>query len=233
MDELIEPIYIIFNKSLREGCILEVWRCADVTPIYKKGTRENPLNYRPVSMTCILCKVMEKILKNRVMLDLDSNDILIDQQHGFRAGRSTTSNLIEFYEDVTKELDNKHSVDILYFDLAKAFDTVPHSILIKKLRNLKLSEKIVNWIENYLKSRKQRVVIRGEASEWFEVFSGVPQGSVIGAILFVIFINDIKEGIKSRISIFADDTKIMHIVDTDQDKLEVESDLVRLQKWSE
>jgi len=110
---------------------------------------------------------------------------------------------------------------------------VPHGRLINKLRALKISNKVVKWIEDYLKGRKQRVMVRGELSDWLEVFSGVPQGSVIGPILFLIYINDIKNELKSRISIFADDTKIMHIVDTEDDRLEVEQDLSRLQKWSE
>ena len=232
-EELLEPICIVFNKSLNEGSIPEMWRCANVVPIFKKGSKEDPLNYRPVSLTCVLCKMFESIIKKRISKDLNKNNFLIDEQHGFRSGHSTTTNLLEFYNDVIQNLDRKHSVDIMYFDLAKAFDTVPHSKLINKLKAMNLNKKLVTWIEDYLKGRKQRVLVRGKLSEWLEVFSGVPQGSVIGPLLFLIFINDLKEGIQSKLSIFADDTKIMHIVDTEEEIKELEEDLRKLQKWSE
>ena len=231
--ELLVPICIIFNKSIKESTIPDLWRCANVTPIFKKGTKEDPLNYRPVSLTCVLSKILETIIKNRMMIDLEEGKILIEEQHGFRSERSTTSNLIEFYNEVTKDIDNKHAVDILFFDLSKAFDTVPHTKLIEKLRMLKLNVKIVDWIEDYLTGRKQRVIVRGGASEWLDVFSGVPQGSVIGPILFLLYINDIKDGIESRLSIFADDTKMMHVVDTEEDRLVLTKDLERLEKWSQ
>jgi hypothetical protein len=232
-DDLIKPISIIFNKSWKEGSIPEIWRCANVLPIFKKGTKEDPLNFRPVSLTCVLCKLMETIIKNRLMIDLDKEEILIEEQHGFRSNHSTTTNLLEFYNEVTKELDNKHAVDIFFFDLSKAFDMVPHTRLINKLKTLKISDKVVRWIENYLSGRRQRVMVRGEMSDWLEIFSGVPQGSVIGPILFLIYINDIKRELKSRVSIFADDTKILHIVDTEEDRVEVEQDLIAMQNWAD
>ena len=106
------------------------------------------------------------------MKDLTKNNFLIDEQHGFRSGHSTTTNLLKFYNAVLQNLDRKHSVDILYFDLAKAFDMVPHSKLINKLKAMNLNKKLVTWIEDYLRGRKQRILVRGELSEWLEVFSG-------------------------------------------------------------
>jgi Reverse transcriptase (RNA-dependent DNA polymerase)/Endonuclease-reverse transcriptase len=228
---LIKPITILFNNSYQAGMIPDIWRCANVSPIFKKGKKDDPLNYRPVSLTCILCKMLETIIKGRLLRDLNAKGVLIDEQYGFRSGRSVTTNLLNFYNTVTEELDNKNSIDIVYFDMAKAFDTVKHSHLFKKMRALEINEKTVSWIENYLSERKQRVSVRGEKSDWLEIFSGVPQGSVIGPLLFLIYINDISERIKSKISIFADDTKMMNRVNTIEDVTAFKQDLLLLEKW--
>lgn len=232
-DSLLLPIKLIYNKSFREGRVPALWKCANVTPIYKKGSKSDCLNYRPVSLTCILCKLLERIIKERMITQLMENKWFNVTQHGFSKNKSTVSNLIDFYDAVSEEMDRGNPVDIFYFDFAKAFDTVPHSKLLIKLKNLNLDEKIVKWIQDYLHDRVQRVIIRGVQSEWLEVYSGVPQGSVIGPILFLIYINDIHDEIESKLNIFADDTKMMNRVGDEEGRSEVERDLKRLEQWCE
>lgn len=230
-NELIIPVMILFNKSYEESCVPDIWKCANIIPIFKKGKTDDPLNYRPVSLTCILCKLFETIIKDRLLANLSERRIMTEAQHGFRRGRSVVTNLLEFYDGVVNALDNKDSVDIIYFDMAKAFDTVKHSILMKKLEDLDINKRTRMWIADYLSNRKQRVIVRGEKSDWLDVYSGVPQGSVIGPVLFLLHINDITVGVKSFISVFADDTKVMSKVNTDEEVSAFNHDLRRLEEW--
>ena len=151
-----------------------LWKCANVTPICKKGSKSDCLNYRPESLACILCKLFERIIKKRMITQLMENKWFNVTQYGFSKNKSTVSNLIDFYDAVSEEMDHGNPVNIFYFDFAKAFDTVPHSKLMIKLKNLNLDEKIVKWIQDYLHDRIQRVIICGVQSEWLEVYSGVP-----------------------------------------------------------
>jgi len=231
-DDILEPLHIIFNKSLEIGEVPDMWRKANVTPIHKTGVKSVSLNYRPVSLTSNVCKIMERIVKDKLTTELNDKNWFTDAQHGFRSRRSTTSNLIEFYDIATKNLDKENSVDIFFFDLAKAFDMVPHDRLLNKLRDSSKDTYIVNWIEDYLKERKQRVVIRGAESTWLDVYSGVPQGSVIGPLLFLIYVNDIPDEIKSNLNMFADDTKMMSVVNSEANIRGVEKDLEKLEEWT-
>jgi Reverse transcriptase (RNA-dependent DNA polymerase)/Endonuclease-reverse transcriptase len=231
--ELLKPLSILFNKSLQTSTIPELWRKANVTPIYKKGKKTEPLNYRPVSLTCILCKILEKMLKARLLTEMRDADWFGNVQHGFRSERSTVTNLIEFYDSVTEEMDSGKPVDILFFDMAKAFDTVPHSKLIDKMRMMNINMKITDWIENYLQNRKQCVVVKGVKSEELKVSSGVPQGSVIGPFLFLLYISDMQKGIESKLSIFADDTKMAGQVGNVEGRAVMKRDLARLQTWAD
>ncbi len=225
-------IIIIFNKSLQLGEVPDIWRQANVTPIYKKGSKSVALNYRPVSLTSVVCKIMERILKDRLTKEINEKSWFTNAQHGFRSKRSTTSNLLEFYDEVTTNIDNGNSVDIFFFDLAKAFDMVPHDRLLKKLRETTTDTYIIKWITEYLKERKQRVVIRGSKSNWLETYSGVPQGSVIGPLLFLIYVNDLPQEINSKLNMFADDTKMTSIVNSASQIGIIEKDLETLESWT-
>ena len=202
--ELCVPLGKIFQRSLTEGEVPPDWRMANITCIHKKGSKSSPSNYRPVSLTSIACKVLESIIKDHIVGHLKKYNLIGKSQHGFTKGRSCLTNLLTFLEDVTHSVDQGIPVDVIYLDFAKAFDKVPHCRLIRKLEVHGITGDVSKWIEMWLRGRKQRVMLNGELSDYKEVtISGVPQGSVLGPVLFTIFINDLDEGIKSKIVKFA------------------------------
>ena len=229
---LAKPLTELFNQSLITGVIPEDWKIANVVPLHKSGSREEASNYRPVSLTSVVGKLMETLLKEQIVQYLKSSNLQDPKQHGFTGGRSCQTNLIEFFDWVSKVLDKGGAVDIAYLDFSKAFDTVPHRRLLNKLETLGLDLKLVAWIQSWLQDRQQRVVVNGISSGDGKVTSGVPQGSVLGPVLFNIFIGDIACGIEGKICLFADDTKICNRVDTPGGLQKMRDDLGRLEEWS-
>ena len=234
-DVLAGPLTIIFGKLMEEGRVPMIWRMANVCPIFKKGAKGDPANYRPVSLTCVVGKVMESLIRDKIVEHLERNNLIRPSQHGFMAGRSTATNLLVYMEALTKMMDESHAVDVLYLDFAKAFDKVPHQRLLEKCRGLGLEGSVLEWIRVWLEGRKQRVVLNGEASEWADVLSGVPQGSVLGPTLFLIFINDIDKAVDVTSSVllkFADDTKVGRVVESREQQVELQDTIKRLVAWS-
>ena len=227
------PLSIIFQHSLNTGEVPTDWRNANVTPIFKKGPKHKPENYRPISLTSQISKVLEAILRDCINHHLDHHHLIKESQHGFSKGKSCLSNLLLFLEDITKEVDSGKPVDVLYLDFSKAFDKVPHRRLEKKIRAHGIEGNITRWISSWLTGRKQKVVVNGKESQWQNVISGVPQGSVLGPTLFLLFINDIDIGISSKILKFADDTKVYRSVDSVTDIHLLQDDIKKLFKWSE
>jgi len=174
-------------------------------------------NYRPVSLTCQVCKIFETLVRDRLVKHLEWNSLIRESQHGFRKGRSCLTNLLTFLDKVTGCIDSGNSVDAVFLDFAKAFDKVPHNRLATKLRSHGIDGKLLCWIMEWLKDRKQRVVIRGTLSDRISVLRGIPQGSVLGPILFLVYINDLDYGVRNWILKFADDTKIFSQVSSLKD----------------
>ena len=215
--EVAPALATIFRKSLETGSLPDDWRRANISPIFKKGERTKPSNYRPVSLTSICCKVMEHIIHSNIMSHLDKYDILTDKQHGFRQKRSCDSQLILTTYDLAKTLDNRQQTDIVIMDFSKAFDVVPHRRLMLKLDHYGIRGPTNTWIADFLMRRMQRVVIGGEHSDWEHVKSGVPQGTVLGPLLFLLYINDLPDNLASTVRLFADDCVIYRTVTSDND----------------
>lgn len=222
----------IFDKSLHQGIVPLEWKLADVTPIFKKGDKKLPGNYRPISLTSVVGKLLETIIRDRIVAHLENNQLIKNSQHGFRRKRSCLTNLLEFYNTLFSLHDVSKSLDIVYLDFQKAFDKVPHDKLIQKIKAIGITGKLLYWIRDWLKNRQQRVVINGITSEWIKVTSGVPQGSVLGPVLFTIYINDIDTGLNNFISKFADDTKIGNSVISEEDRQTLQQDLNKISEWS-
>jgi ribonuclease P/MRP protein subunit RPP40 len=208
------------------------WKKANVTAMYKKGRRETAGNYRPVSLTSHVGKVLESIIPDSIVNHLDRNKLIYNTQHGFVKGRSCLTNLLEFLEDVTEYVDQGSPVDAIYLEFQNAFDKVPHQRLLKKVQALGINGTAYTWIEDRLKNRTQRVQFGEDSSNWTSVLCGVPQGSVLGPILFLIYINDIDDGIESKILKFADVTKLYRRITSEEDVTKLQEDLATLFRWS-
>jgi len=231
--EISSVLAMIYHKSLLTGEVPEEWRQANIVPIFKKGSKAKPGNYRPVLLTSICCKVIEKILRDKIVGHLKANNLISMAQHGFVKNRSCTTNLLEYLQEVMKRLDNGKSMDVVYLDFAKAFDKVLIARLLKKVENMGVEGAVLGWVKSWLTDRKQRVQVDGARSSWRQVLSGVPQGSVLGPVLFVIFINDLEEEVRAGkgLKMFADDTKVGQDVSEPGGTQELQETLDKLWKW--
>ena len=230
-DAICVPLSILYAKSLKEGAH-ESWKKAIIAAIYKKGKKSDPGNYRPVSLTSVISKIMESIVRDAMVTHLMKNNLITDDQHGFVPNRDCITQLLVCMEDWSKMIEEGDCFDVIYTDFSKAFDSVPHERLFLKLQSLGIKGDILNWIKSFLRGRTQCVNVDGAHSSWKKVLSGIPQGSVIGPILFVIFINDMPDSLKYNLcKLFADDCKLYGKVASMGENL-VQADLTHLEEWS-
>ena len=205
---LAHPLSTIFQRSLDEEVVPSLWKKSIVIPIFKKGHRFEPLNYRPVSLTSVCGKSLEHEIANHLMAYLNDHELLSHHQFGFRQGRSTVDQLILVYDSICEAIDSGKTVDLILFDYSKAFDKVCHQVLLIKLKSIGVDGQILEWISSFLTGWEMKVSVNGQLSDCRAVLSGVPQGSVLGPLLFLIYINHVGSKLASHYKIFADDLKI-------------------------
>lgn len=224
------PLTILYNKCLVEGVVPSVWKTANITPIHKAGAKDNIINYRPISLLSTLSKILERLVHNVIYDDL--HKIILPQQHGFVKQRSTITNLLVYTNFLFTSMDERVQVDTVYTDFCKAFDKVDHELLLKKIAFNGIRGNLLRWFYSYIVNRTQKVVLNGYMSNTIFATSGVAQGSILGPLLFVLFINDIDQCfLNSHFLLYADDLKIFKQIKTNDDSILLQDDLNRLNEY--
>lgn len=232
-NSIIFPLKLLFEAGIKSGCFPDTWKRENIIPVHKKGNKNLVKNYRPISILSIFGKIFEKIIYNSLFGYFQENKLLSDQQSGFRRGDSCTSQLLAITHELYKSFDCNPSLETrgVFLDLSKAFDKVWHEGLLYKLKCYGVEGGFYNILENYLRDRKQRVVLGGQSSNWLNINAGVPQGSILGPLLFLIYINDLPENIVSVSKLFADDTSIFSTVyDITKSSIDLNNDLSTVKK---
>ena len=231
-DELAPSLCALFNLSLQMGKLPLEWKRSNVVPVFKKGDKSAVTNYRPISLLSIVSKLCEHCVLKKLVSSLSS--LLCSEQHGFVQKRSWVTQLLTVLQDLGSALDVGDETDVLYLDFSKAFDSVPHNLLLYKLSLYGIGGSLHDWLSDYLTSRSQRVLVEGSFSSWVDVSSGVPQGSLLGPMLFILFINDLPRTVSegTSIALFADDAKCFRTVRCNNDYVMLQNDIDNLYDWS-
>lgn len=232
-DVISPPLTDLYNYSLKCSSVPDIWKKANVTPVHKKDDKTQVENYRPISLLSTLGKILEKVIHKHIHNYLLENRTITPFQSGFTSGDSTVNQLVSLYNTFNQALDEGKEVRAVFCDISKAFDRVWHQGLLAKLKHYGISGSLLSWFRNYLSNRYQRVVIPGGQSEWQQINAGVPQGSILGPLLFILYINDIVHEIHSDIRLFADDTSLYIIVDFPESAAQILNlDLERISNWA-
>ena len=206
---------------------------ANVVPVYKKDDKQCLKNYRPVSLLSICGKIFEILIFNEIFRSLNENNLIFSNQPGFKPGDSCINQLLSITHEIYKSFDDGFEVRGVFLDISKAFDKVWHKGIIFKLQQNGISGKLLRVLSDFLKDRKQRVILNGQFSSWTSVNAGVPQGSILGPLLFLIYINDLTDGLSSNAKLFADDTSLFSVIhDVDASANELNNDLYQINKWA-
>jgi len=219
----------IFNASLKSGELPTDWTTANVVPVFKGGDSLAPDNYRPISLTSIPCKMLEHIILRELNSTIQD---MTPAQHGFRKNLSCETQLCRTYQQIAMTWDKGLTTHALILDFKKAFDKVPHQLLMKKLATVGVQDHLLRWIHGFLSSRTQRVLVGGKASDIMSVTSGVPQGSVLGPALFSIYVNDIPDCVDCHVSMFADDTLMYQAIRSDGDRDQFQRNIDSIELWA-
>ena len=223
----------LINLSLSCNTFPDPWKLANVMPLYKKNDKTQINNYRPISLLSCVSKIMERVVFKYTFNFLKGNGLLSRFQSGFIPGDSTTCQLVQVYHLLCEALDNKKDVRVIFCDISKAFDRVWHDGLLCKLQRIGICDDLLKWYRSYLMRRKQKVVLGNTKSRIGEINAGVPLGSVLGPLLFLIFINDITENTNCNIRLFADDTTLFVDFDNEPDGAElINNDLQTIYAWA-
>ena len=232
-NSIIYPLTLIFEDCIAKGIFPDLWKLANVIPAYKKESKNIVKNYRPISLLPIFAKIFERLLYNSLFFHFYENELFTECQSGFLPGDSCVSQLLSIVHEIQSSFDSSLEVGAVFLDISKAFDKVWHPGLLFKLKSYGIEGKLLNLLENYLHNRKQRVVLDGQCSSWKNILSGVPQGSVLGPLLFLIYINDLPDGICSLCKIFADDTSIFSKVHNKYlCQTNLNNDLSNIKEWA-
>ena len=230
---LSKPFAILFNKIFKSGKIPNKWKLANVVPVFKKGDKSSVTNYRPISLTSLPMKILEYLIKDLLMIKC--GHLIKEFQHGFSIDKSCLTQLLPLIDKFAVAMNNKSRVDVIYFDFAKAFDSVNHDLILQKLKSkFGVDGLLLQFLRDYLSNRHQQIVIDGSLSGQLPVLSGVPQGSILGPLLFILFIDDICDAISdsTNLELYADDTKIWREILCEQDQIELQNDINMLFDWS-
>ena len=226
-------VHLLWSESMSSGIVPSFYKTGFISPLFKKGSRCEPSNYRPVTLTSHIVKVYERVVRKHMVHYLETNNLLTDKQHGFRSNRSCLTQMLDHFDDIYEGFTRGEDTDSIYLDYAKAFDKVDLDLLILKLKKYGFGNKLVDWIQSFLSDREQVVVLNGVHSDIAKVLSGVPQGTVLVPLLFILFINDLEQVVtSSTVSFFADDTRVSKQISCYEDCMLLQDDLYKILDWS-
>ena len=231
--EISKPLKLIFDYGMAVGRFPSTWKLANVQPVHKKNSRQLKSNYRPISLLPIFSKIFEKLVFDAMYSYFVDNELISKYQSGFRPGDSTINQLLAITDEIYQSFESNDETRAAFLDISKAFDKVWHEGLLFKLKRNGISGKLLLFISDYLSNRKQRVVLNGMESSWLPIDSGVPQGSVLGPLLFLVYINDLTDDISSNMRLFADDSSLfIKVRDVDESQTQLMEDLEKITNWA-